>query len=85
MRTKITSNLSPIITTKNTLSTPAAARSSWHSQVPYLFESLAAMLGLVAFALLHWKKRGRGNEGDIQSSDERPEESKEGCGDHGRR
>ncbi|XP_072963350.1 protein GLUTAMINE DUMPER 3-like [Typha angustifolia] len=33
---------------------PAAAspQSTWHSPVPYLFGGLAAMLGLIAFALL---------------------------------
>nr|GFA24245.1 protein glutamine dumper 2-like [Tanacetum cinerariifolium] len=35
-------------------------RSPWHSPVPYLFGGLAAMLGLIAFALLilacsYWK------------------------------
>lgn len=29
-----------------------AAHSAWHSPVPYLFGGLAAMLGLIAFALL---------------------------------
>ncbi|KAL2346636.1 hypothetical protein Fmac_000636 [Flemingia macrophylla] len=37
-----------------------AERSAWHSPVPYLFGGLAAMLGLIAFALLilacsYWK------------------------------
>ena len=37
-----------------------AQRPPWHSPVPYLFGSLAAMLGLIAFALLilgcsYWK------------------------------
>lgn len=27
-------------------------RSTWHSPVPYLFGGLAAVLGLIAFALL---------------------------------
>ncbi|KAH7659786.1 hypothetical protein IHE45_16G053900 [Dioscorea alata] len=44
----------------------AAARpqhSAWHSPVPYLFGGLAAMLGLIAFALLllacsYWKLSG---------------------------
>lgn len=40
-----------------------AARSPWHSPVPYLFGGLAAMLGLIAFALLilacsYWKLSG---------------------------
>ncbi|KAL1548835.1 protein GLUTAMINE DUMPER 2-like [Salvia divinorum] len=38
-------------------------RSPWHSPVPYLFGGLAAMLGLIAFALLilacsYWKLSG---------------------------
>ncbi|CAO2163188.1 unnamed protein product [Urochloa humidicola] len=41
----------------------AAAHSAWHSPVPYLFGGLAAMLGLIAFALLilacsYWKLSG---------------------------
>ncbi|KAG8372426.1 hypothetical protein BUALT_Bualt12G0064900 [Buddleja alternifolia] len=41
----------------------AAQRSPWHSPVPYLFGGLAAMLGLIAFALLilacsYWKLSG---------------------------
>ncbi|CAI0394068.1 unnamed protein product [Linum tenue] len=41
----------------------AAERSPWHSPVPYLFGGLAAMLGLIAFALLilacsYWKLSG---------------------------
>ncbi|KAG0466941.1 hypothetical protein HPP92_017943 [Vanilla planifolia] len=40
-----------------------AGRSAWHSPVPYLFGGLAAMLGLIAFALLilacsYWKLSG---------------------------
>ncbi|OWM89253.1 protein GLUTAMINE DUMPER 2-like [Punica granatum] len=44
---------------------PSAAtpHSPWHSPVPYLFGGLAAMLGLIAFALLilacsYWKLSG---------------------------
>ncbi|XP_076943606.1 protein GLUTAMINE DUMPER 5-like [Bidens hawaiensis] len=38
----------------------SSQRSPWHSPVPYLFGGLAAMLGLIAFALLflacsYWK------------------------------
>ncbi|XP_027183380.1 protein GLUTAMINE DUMPER 2-like [Coffea eugenioides] len=40
-------------TTKPTFSTPAIVpKSLWHSPLPYLFGGLAAMLGLIAFALL---------------------------------
>ncbi|KAI9106985.1 hypothetical protein K1719_022513 [Acacia pycnantha] len=40
-----------------------AQRSPWHSPIPYLFGGLAAMLGLIAFALLilafsYWKLSG---------------------------
>ncbi|KAM3269822.1 GATA zinc finger domain-containing protein 8 [Capsicum chacoense] len=49
-------------------------RSPWHSPVPYLFGGLAAMLGLIAFALLilacsYWKLSGHieeNQEGDIE-------------------
>ncbi|PKA49440.1 Protein glutamine dumper 3 [Apostasia shenzhenica] len=55
---------------------PAATRtgsgayhSSWHSPVPYLFGGLAAMLGLIAFALLilacsYWRLSGLLDGGD---------------------
>ncbi|XP_019197852.1 PREDICTED: protein GLUTAMINE DUMPER 5 [Ipomoea nil] len=48
-------------------------RSPWHSPVPYLFGGLAAMLGLIAFALLvlacsYWRLSGylenNGNDDD---------------------
>uniref|UniRef100_A0A0V0HMR0 Uncharacterized protein n=1 Tax=Solanum chacoense TaxID=4108 RepID=A0A0V0HMR0_SOLCH len=49
-------------------------RSPWHSPVPYLFGGLAAMLGLIAFALLilacsYWKLSGNfeeNQEGDLE-------------------
>ncbi|KAI3801667.1 hypothetical protein L1987_29778 [Smallanthus sonchifolius] len=54
-------------------------RSPWHSPVPYLFGGLAAMLGLIAFALLilacsYWKLSGYPHnhpdpERDIESGD----------------
>ncbi|CAL0330378.1 unnamed protein product [Lupinus luteus] len=42
---------------------PQQPHSPWHSPVPYLFGGLAAMLGLIAFALLilacsYWKLSG---------------------------
>ncbi|CAL1353038.1 unnamed protein product [Linum trigynum] len=57
---------------------PPAIRSPWHSPVPYLFGGLAAMLGLIAFALLilacsYWRissRRQRGG-GDIESGGEK--------------
>lgn len=47
----------------------ATPRSPWHSPVPYLFGGLAAMLGLIAFALLilacsYWKLSGYLDSGD---------------------
>ncbi|KAL6520662.1 hypothetical protein OROMI_032222 [Orobanche minor] len=51
----------------------AAQRSPWHSPVPYLFGGMAAMLGLIAFALMvlacsYWKLSGypenRGGQGE---------------------
>ncbi|WCJ30458.1 glutamine dumper 5 [Euphorbia peplus] len=46
-------------------------RSPWHSPIPYLFGGLAAMLGLIAFALLilacsYWRLSGRLDSGDDQ-------------------
>ncbi|KAA8521459.1 hypothetical protein F0562_012131 [Nyssa sinensis] len=72
-------------TTKPTFSPLATVQhSAWHSPVPYLFGGLAAMLGLIAFALLilacsYWKLSGRldnGGEGhgdrDVEAGDEKP-------------
>ncbi|XP_008445290.2 LOW QUALITY PROTEIN: protein GLUTAMINE DUMPER 5-like [Cucumis melo] len=52
-------------------------RTPWHSPVPYLFGGLAAMLGLIAFALLilacsYWKlsiqtEEREGENGDLES------------------
>ncbi|CAK7354054.1 unnamed protein product [Dovyalis caffra] len=74
---------------------PATAqpRSPWHSPVPYLFGGLAAMLGLIAFALLilacsYWRLSGRldsENEGndqrDLESGNEK-EGSNSGKAEH---
>ncbi|XP_062078586.1 protein GLUTAMINE DUMPER 5 [Humulus lupulus] len=61
-------------------------RSPWHSPVPYLFGGLAAMLGLIAFALLilacsYWKLSGYldGNDGN-SSNEDRDLEAGEGDG-----
>ncbi|XP_027353983.1 protein GLUTAMINE DUMPER 5 [Abrus precatorius] len=56
-----TSSIAP--TTTSSLAS-AQHSSSWHSPVPYLFGGLAAMLGLIAFALLilacsYWKLSGQ--------------------------
>ncbi|WJX35448.1 hypothetical protein P8452_23438 [Trifolium repens] len=56
------------ITNTNSLapssSTSSMTHSSWHSPIPYLFGGLAAMLGLIAFALLilacsYWRLSGQ--------------------------
>lgn len=71
--TKITSFPPPAITQQ---------RSPWHSPVPYLFGGLAAMLGLIAFALLilacsYWRLSGRlddnegGDQRDLESGNEK--------------
>ncbi|KAG4113311.1 hypothetical protein ERO13_D13G215500v2 [Gossypium hirsutum] len=62
--------------------------SPWHSPVPYLFGGLAAMLGLIAFALLvlacsYWKLLGY-NENDGEGGTERDLEAGEGKGEAGR-
>ncbi|KAE8732534.1 Protein GLUTAMINE DUMPER 4 [Hibiscus syriacus] len=70
--------------TMPSLSPPAMAqpRSPWNSPVPYLFGGLAAMLGLIAFALLnlacsYWRLSGRlnnhGEGGDAERDVERCE------------
>ncbi|XP_031478980.1 protein GLUTAMINE DUMPER 5-like [Nymphaea colorata] len=61
--------------------------SPWHSPVPYLFGGLAAMLGLIAFALLilacsYWKlsgyfENGEGSQGgEVGEEGEKPLEIK---------
>ncbi|GAA0150396.1 hypothetical protein Leryth_002913 [Lithospermum erythrorhizon] len=52
-------------------SAPSVQRSPWHSPVPYLFGGLAAMLGLIAFALLilacsYWKLSGDHENGETE-------------------
>ncbi|KAL5224573.1 hypothetical protein ABZP36_011212 [Zizania latifolia] len=53
----------PTAAPAHALNGTAAAHSPWQSPVPYLFGGLAAMLGLIAFALLilacsYWKLSG---------------------------
>ncbi|OMO86163.1 hypothetical protein CCACVL1_09756 [Corchorus capsularis] len=69
---------------KASLSPPAMAqpRSPWHSPVPYLFGGLAAMLGLIAFALLilacsYWRLSGR-LDSNNNESEERDVENGDG-------
>ncbi|KAF7806608.1 protein GLUTAMINE DUMPER 3 [Senna tora] len=60
---------------KSPVSPAPPLHSPWHSPVPYLFGGLAAMLGLIAFALLilacsYWKLSGYldgDGDGDIES------------------
>ncbi|KAG5034141.1 Protein GLUTAMINE DUMPER 3 [Glycine soja] len=63
MRTIPTTTTTPIAPAATTTS-PYSQHSTWHSPVPYLFGGLAAMLGLIAFALLilacsYWKLSGQ--------------------------
>ncbi|XP_073131917.1 protein GLUTAMINE DUMPER 2 [Henckelia pumila] len=77
-------------TAKATFSPPAAIqRSPWHSPVPYLFGGLAAMLGLIAFALLilacsYWRFSSQANngEGDGAAAAEKGESSSEDKASH---
>ncbi|XP_008782086.1 protein GLUTAMINE DUMPER 2-like [Phoenix dactylifera] len=53
---------------------PPGPHAAWHSPVPYLFGGLAAMLGLIAFALLilacsYWKLSGylESGDGDVEN------------------
>ncbi|XP_030517656.2 protein GLUTAMINE DUMPER 5-like [Rhodamnia argentea] len=74
-----------------TVSTPpagptASQRSPWHSPVPYLFGGLAAMLGLIGFALLilacsYWKLSGSSSNprGDEENGGEAKTVDGEGC------
>jgi len=55
--------------------------SSWHSPIPYLFGGLAAMLGLIAFALLilacsYWRLTGQLQ--DEENNNRNMENEKEG-------
>jgi hypothetical protein len=65
-----------------TPSSSSGVHSAWHSPVPYLFGGLAAMLGLIAFALLilacsYWKLSGylegsNNSNGDGDIASEKP-------------
>ncbi|CAN0860372.1 Protein GLUTAMINE DUMPER 1 [Linum grandiflorum] len=83
MRPISASETSSMTSSSNAMLTPPAIphqvmRSPWHSPVPYLFGGLAAMLGLIAFALLilacsYWRlsNRQRRGDGDIESGNEK--------------
>lgn len=67
--------------------TMGGPHSPWHSPVPYLFGGLAAMLGLIAFALLilacsYWRLSGyldgeenQSRERDLESGDVKTEKA----------
>ncbi|XP_010259755.1 PREDICTED: protein GLUTAMINE DUMPER 5 [Nelumbo nucifera] len=62
----------------------AGQHSPWHSPVPYLFGGLAAMLGLIAFALLilacsYWKLSGQMEGGEGSERD--PENGNDKAGE----
>ncbi|RWR91358.1 protein GLUTAMINE DUMPER 5 [Cinnamomum micranthum f. kanehirae] len=75
----------PVSSNLNATAAPITQHSAWHSPVPYLFGGLAAMLGLIAFALLilacsYWKlsgylENGDSNERDVENGDEKPVDS----------
>ncbi|OIV97711.1 hypothetical protein TanjilG_12468 [Lupinus angustifolius] len=76
MRTILTTTTSSLTYTD----TSTTQHSTWHSPIPYLFGGLAAMLGLIAFALLilacsYWKLSGRlhtqNEQRDLESVAER--------------
>ncbi|CAD5195711.1 unnamed protein product [Musa acuminata subsp. malaccensis] len=57
--------------------------SAWHSPVPYLFGGLAAMMGLIAFALLilacsYWKFSGYLDS--VEDADNREADGEASCG-----
>ncbi|KAF4358557.1 hypothetical protein F8388_014328 [Cannabis sativa] len=81
MRTISSTGLSPSPAT----ATVEGQRSPWHSPVPYLFGGLAAMLGLIAFALLilacsYWRLNGQNNN-DGERDDNRDLENGSGDGE----
>lgn len=73
--------IAPESAVATTMSSTGQPRSPWHSPVPYLFGGLAAMLGLIAFALLilacsYWRlssddtQQQNNNEGgDLESGE----------------
>ncbi|XP_013618765.1 PREDICTED: protein GLUTAMINE DUMPER 3-like [Brassica oleracea var. oleracea] len=67
--------------------TVGGPHSPWHSPVPYLFGGLAAMLGLIAFALLilgcsYWRLSGyfdgeenQSRDSDLEAGDMKPDKA----------
>ncbi|XVE63414.1 hypothetical protein DITRI_Ditri07aG0018600 [Diplodiscus trichospermus] len=82
----------PFNVTAKTPSVATTPHSPWHSPVPYLFGGLAAMLGLIAFALLilacsYWKlsgylENGEGGQGerDLEAGEGKGDETQKGGG-----
>ncbi|KAJ7966321.1 Protein GLUTAMINE DUMPER like [Quillaja saponaria] len=79
---KTTASVAPTtsLSATSTSTITPAQRSPWHSPVPYLFGGIAAMLGLIVFALLilacsYWKLSGRleNRERDLESSGDEKE------------
>ncbi|WRX35207.1 hypothetical protein QQP08_027694 [Theobroma cacao] len=80
----------PFNVTAKTPSGVTTPHSPWHSPVPYLFGGLAAMLGLIAFALLilacsYWKlsgylENGEGGQGerDLEAGESKGDETQKG-------
>ncbi|OVA13262.1 hypothetical protein BVC80_7517g2 [Macleaya cordata] len=76
MRTGGTINTEAAASSSPFSSASAPVHSPWHSPIPYLFGGLAAMLGLIAFALLilacsYWKFSGFLESGDQEEESER--------------
>ncbi|KAJ3677141.1 hypothetical protein LUZ60_002865 [Juncus effusus] len=85
MRTGPAFNATATTAAATLVSTPSTSglHSAWHSPIPYLFGGLAAMIGLIAFALLilacsYWKLSGylegsnNRDNGDSSSASEKP-------------
>nr|DAD43128.1 TPA_asm: hypothetical protein HUJ06_001358 [Nelumbo nucifera] len=91
MRTGGTFGTTTTVATGSTATTASAPKSAaagagqhspWHSPVPYLFGGLAAMLGLIAFALLilacsYWKLSGQLEGGEDGERDAENRETQE--------
>ncbi|KAK1269154.1 Protein GLUTAMINE DUMPER 3 [Acorus gramineus] len=79
------------LNTTTSATATAGQHSPWHSPVPYLFGGLAAMLGLIAFALLilacsYWKLSGYlegEGERDLESGDGGEEDPQKARADAG--
>ncbi|XVF88042.1 hypothetical protein PTKIN_Ptkin19aG0017500 [Pterospermum kingtungense] len=75
----------PFNVTAKTASGMTSPSSPWHSPVPYLFGGLAAMLGLIAFALLilacsYWKLSGGQGETDLEAGEGKGDDNQKESG-----